>query len=147
LNNAKNKAPSKIRFFSNQLEVRYTMATKKKVKWLAKPAEDDYGAAENFLQLLFKPKKVRRWAKQLRQADVTEYLARDILRATGTSILEVQAFDWSKQQKEIDEGKCLAPILIVRQDNGGHLIIADGFHRLCALFAHDQEVKVQCKIV
>ena len=63
------------------------------------------------------------------------------------AISEVQAFDWSKQQKEIAQGKPLSPILLVRQDNGGHLIIADGFHRMCALFAHDQEIKVPCKIV
>jgi len=54
---------------------------------------------------------------------------------------EIEAFDWTKQQKEIKEGKPLSPILIVKQDNGGHLIIADGFHRMCALFANDQELK------
>ncbi|MFD2274470.1 hypothetical protein ACFS07_34650 [Undibacterium arcticum] len=40
---------------------------------------------------------------------------------------EVNAFDWSKQKKEIDQGNPLSPILIVRQDNGQHLLIADGF--------------------
>ena len=123
------------------------MTGKKIVKWLPEPADKDYDAAQSFLQLLYNSKKARRWAKELKAKEITEYTAKDILRASGTPMSEVRAFDWSKQQKEIDEGKPLSPILIVKQDNGGHLIIADGFHRLCALFTNDQEVKVPCKIV
>ena len=123
------------------------MTGKKIVKWLPEPADKDYDAAQSFLQLLYNSKKARRWAKELKAKEITEYTAKDIPRASGTPMSEVQAFDWSKQQKEINEGKPLSPILIVKQDNGGHLIIADGFHRLCALFTNDQEVKVPCKIV
>lgn len=123
------------------------MAGKKEVKWLPEPAAGDYDAAQSFLQLLYNAKKARRWAKALKQQEMSDYAARDILRASGTPMSEVQAFDWTKQQKEIAQGKPLSPILLVRQDNGGHLIVADGFHRRCALFAHDQEIKVLCKIV
>ena len=123
------------------------MGKKKKVKWRPKPPGKDYSAAETFLQLIYQSKKARRWAKELRQAKMSEYAAKDILRASGTPMSEVQAFDWSKQQKAIDTGKPLSPILIVQRGNGGPLIIADGFHRLCALFANDQEIKVPCKIV
>ena len=123
------------------------MAGKKEIKWLPEPAAADYDAAQSFLQLLYRSKKARRWAKALKRQEMSEYAARDIFRASGTPMSEVQAFDWSKQQKEIAQGKPLSPILLVRQDNGGHLIIADGFHRMCALFAHDQEIKVPCKIV
>lgn len=123
------------------------MDKNKNVKWLPEPASKDYDAAETFLELLYKAKKARRWAKELRRADVTEYAAKDILRASGTPIAEIQAFDWTKQRKEIESGTPLSPILLVRQDTGGHLIIADGFHRMCALFAADQEIAVPCKIV
>jgi hypothetical protein len=34
----------------------------------------------------------------------------------------------------------------VRQNDGSGLIIADGFHRMCALFAEDEQIKVPCKI-
>lgn len=123
------------------------MDKKKGIRWLPEPAGKDYDAAETFLQLLYNAKKARRWAKQLKRAEITEYTAKDILRASCTPMSEIQAFDWRKQQKEIDERKPLSPILIVKQDNGGRLIIADGFHRMCALFANDQEIKVPCKIV
>ena len=122
------------------------MDKNKPVKWLPEPARKDYDAAETFLELLFKEKKARRWAKELMRGDITEYAAKDILRASGTLISEIQAFDWTKQQKEIESGTPLSPILIVRQDTGRHLIIADGFHRMCALFATDQEIRVPCKI-
>ncbi len=77
---------------------------------------------------------------------MAEYAAKDILRASGTSILYIEAFDWSKHEKSLSDGKPLAPILLVRQSNNGPLIVADGFHRLCALFSADEEIKVPCKI-
>ena len=117
------------------------------VKWLEKPVDKDYLSAETFLQLLYGAKKARRWAAALKDAKMVKFAAKDLLRASATPISEVQAFDWVRQQQAIAQGKQLAPILLVRQDNGGHLIIADGFHRLCAVFGVDQEALVPCKIV
>ena len=71
------------------------MDNNKNVKWLPEPASKDYDAAQTFLELLYKAKKARRWAKDLKRADVTEYVAKDILRASGTPIAEIQAFDWA----------------------------------------------------
>ena len=117
------------------------------VKWLDKLVDKDYLSAETFLQLLYEPKKAHKWAVALKNAKMAKFAAKDVLRASATPISEVQAFDWVKQHQAIAEGKKLAPILFVRQDNGGHLIIADGFHRLCAVFHKDQEALVPCKIV
>ncbi|KAF3996126.1 hypothetical protein [Glaciimonas immobilis] len=118
-----------------------------KIKWLSAPAKSDFTSAETFLQLLYKPKNCRHLAKKLKRAKMSKFAAKDILRASATPISEVQAFDWVKQKKEIAQHKPLSPILIVRQKNGQPLLIVDGFHRLCALFAADQEVNVRCKIV
>ncbi|GAC1427350.1 MAG: hypothetical protein NVSMB6_27540 [Burkholderiaceae bacterium] len=123
------------------------MKKPKAVQWLDAPTDKDYAASETYLQLLYGPKKARRWAKALKGADVQKFSAKDILRASATPISEVQAFDWVKQEKEIQDGTALAPILLVRQENGGHLIIADGFHRLCAVFCRDQEASIPCKLV
>lgn len=117
------------------------------LKWLDIPDDHDYEAAETYLQLLYGPKKARRWAKALKSAEMQKYAAKDILRASETPISEVQAFDWVKQQKEIASGTPLSPILLIRQEDGSALIIADGFHRLCAVFCADQEANVPCKIV
>jgi hypothetical protein len=119
---------------------------KAEIQWLDQPVPHDYEAAEQYLQLLFEPKQARLLSRRLKRAPMAQYAAKDILRASGTSILYIEAFDWSKHQKELTAGKPLAPILLVRQENGGSLIIADGFHRLCALFSADEEIKVPCKI-
>lgn len=115
-------------------------------KWLDKPADKDFKAAETYLQLLYGPKRARRYSKKLADAGIEIYAAKDILRASETPISEVQAFDWAKQQSKIAAGEPLSPILLIRQDDGDHLIIADGFHRLCAVFCVDQEAPVPCKI-
>lgn len=122
------------------------MKKKTGIQWLEEPIAHDYEAAEQYLQLLFDPEKARDLSDKLRQAPMAEYAAKDILRASGTSILYIEAFDWSKHEKSLSDGKPLAPILLVRQSNGGPLIVADGFHRMCALFSADEEIKVPCKI-
>lgn len=123
------------------------MKKKAEIKWRSEPASKDYSAAETFLQLLYTPKKARLCATKLKRTEMSQYAAKDILRASGISFTDIRAFDWTKQQKEISQGTQLSPILIVRQENGGHLVVADGFHRLCAVFTLDQEMIVPCKIV
>ena len=117
------------------------------INWLPEPVEHDYGAAENFLQLFYKPKVCRSLVKKLRRAKMTTFSANDILRAAGASLAEIKIFDWSAQMQQINDGTALAPILLVRQDNGAHLLVADGFHRMCALFVQDEQISVPCKIV
>ncbi|TFW10161.1 hypothetical protein E4K72_02290 [Oxalobacteraceae bacterium OM1] len=117
------------------------------IQWLDAPADEEYAAAGRYLELLYEPKQARQLMKKLKRADMAEYPAKDILRASGISILTVQAYDWSKQENEIKEGDPLSPILLVRQENGAPLIIADGFHRLCAVFAQNEQIVVPCKIV
>jgi hypothetical protein len=117
------------------------------VKWLSKPAENDYPAAELFLSLLFSSKKASAYVKKLRKAGTVKFQAKDILRAAEVPIDKVKVYDWAKQKEEIESGTPLSPLLLVRQGNGGRLIVADGFHRLCAAFAANQGGSVPCKIV
>src|SRR5689334_11170176 len=105
-----------------------------KINWLSSPVDSDYVSAERYLSLLFKPRKCQKLLRKLRAAPMSEYPAKDILRASRTPMSEVAAFDWRRQQQEIRDGKALSPILIVRRNDGSDLIIADGFHRMCALF-------------
>ena len=39
----------------------------------------------------------------------------------------------------------LSPILLVRSEN--KLIIADGYHRLCAIYYLSEDLEVPCRIV
>lgn len=117
-----------------------------KINWLSSPVDSDYVSAGRYLSLLFKPGKCRKLLRKLRAAPISEYPAKDILRASRTPMSEVAAFDWKRQQQQIRDGEALGPILLVRQNDGSDLIIADGFHRICALFAEDELIKVPCKI-
>lgn len=123
------------------------MKKNKEVEWLSKPSAKDYPAAEAYLQLVFKKKKAFKLANKLRRAPITQFAAKDILRASGLPMAEVSAFDWKNQKNEVKHHTPLSPILLVRRGKGDNLIVADGFHRLCAVFAFDQQAEVLCKIV
>jgi hypothetical protein len=38
-------------------------------------------------------------------------------------------------------------LLLVRDEANGKLVIADGFHRLRAVYALDEDARIPCKIV
>jgi len=118
----------------------------KSVKWRKKPKEKDYASAHAYLSLLFGPRSAARLVKGLRKARLREIPARDILRASHTPMAEVEAFDWSTQHKDIKKGRAFTPILLVCGRHGDELVVADGFHRLCAAFARDQDAVVSFKL-
>ena len=41
----------------------------------------------------------------------------------------------------------ISPLLLVRDKTGGRVIIADGYHRLCAVYTFDEDAMIPCKIV
>ena len=47
----------------------------------------------------------------------------------------------------IKDGEKLSPILLVRDSVNGKVIIADGYHRLCAVYSFDEDAVIPCKIV
>ncbi len=68
------------------------------------------------------------------------YLGASKLSALGVSTKYVK-----KCLKKIKRGKTINPILLVRDCN--KLIVADGYHRLCAVYSIDEEEMIPCKIV
>ena len=48
---------------------------------------------------------------------------------------------------KIAAGKKLSPLLLVRDPSNGKLVIADGYHRMCAVYLFDEDTLVPCKIV
>ena len=40
-----------------------------------------------------------------------------------------------------------ATILLVRDEPHGKVVIADGYHRLCAVYGFDEDAWIDCKIV
>jgi hypothetical protein len=116
-----------------------------KISWLSEPEEHDYPAAENFLLLLFSAPQVNKIVANLRTAKNATFKAKDVFRASGLSLLGVSSSHVAKDREKIKSGKALSPILLVR--DGGRLIIADGYHRMCAVYAEDEDADIPCRIV
>lgn len=115
--------------------------------WLPAPEDHDYPAAASYLSLLFPPKKVSRLVKALRNSKIRAFKAKDIFRASGLSLLGISNSHVDKDRKKIQKGRALSPLLLVRNKETGKVIVADGYHRLCALYGYDEDAIIPCKIV
>jgi hypothetical protein len=117
------------------------------IEWLADSEEHDYPAAQSYLLLLHGPGQVGRIVSALRAAKVTQVKAKDLFRASGLSLLGISNLHVEKDRRKIKAGTPLSPLLLVRDEAGGRVVIADGYHRLCAVYGFDEDAWVKCKIV
>ena len=118
-----------------------------KIKWLDEPEEHDYPAAESYLKLLFDEKTVVSLLERLKRSSMTGFKAKDIFRASGLSLLGVSNSHVEKDLTKIRAGTQLSPLLLVRHGDRPKVIIADGYHRLCAVYSVDEDAVIPCKIV
>ncbi len=124
------------------------MAKKRtEILWLPEHEDDHYPAASSYLELSFDPTIARALVKALRKAPVSRFMSKDIFRASGLSLLGISNSQVEKNLKKIVAGKPLAPVLLVRDSARGRVIIADGYHRVCAVYSVDEDALIPCKIV
>lgn len=117
----------------------------KRVKWLDVPEEHDYPAAREYLDLTFTSDYSYSYTLRLIAAPIRDFKAKDILRASRLSPLGMKNKHVEKNTKKIEDGEPLSPILLVRSDDG--VIVADGYHRLCAVYHYDEDSIIKCKLV
>jgi hypothetical protein len=84
--------------------------------------------------------------EKLKSAPTTTFKAKDIFRASGLSLLGVSNSHVDKDRNKIRDGKRLAPLRLIREAAHGRVIIADGYHRLCAVYSLDEDAMIPCKI-
>jgi hypothetical protein len=113
---------------------------------LREPEEKDYAAALSCLSLLCDKKTAKAHVKGLKRADMSEFQAKDIFRAARLPLLPVSNSHVRKDQKRIQAGQKLSPLLLIRNPNQGPVVIADGYHRLCAIYSFDEDAVIPCKI-
>jgi hypothetical protein len=123
------------------------MGKKSKNNWLGKPEKHDYPAAVSYLSLIYDQKTASKLAKALEKAPMTSFKAKDIFRASRLPLLDSTNLHVRKNQKKLAAGEKLSPLLLVRDAGHGKVIIADGYHRMCAVYAVDEDTSVPCKIV
>jgi hypothetical protein len=119
----------------------------RKIKWRDEPEGDDYDAARTYLRLTFPPKQAKALAKALERADIERFEAKDIFRASGLSLLGVSNSHVERDLRRIKAGRPLSPLLLVRMPDLARVVVADGYHRLCAVYSLDEDAVVPCKIV
>jgi len=117
------------------------------VKWLDEPEDHDYPAAQSYLSLVYDEHRADAFVDKLKRAKVVTFKAKDIFRASGLSLLGVSNGHVARDKDKIESGKRLSPLLLVRDPTYGRVIIADGYHRLCAVYSFDEDAVIPCKIV
>jgi disulfide oxidoreductase YuzD len=117
------------------------------IKWLNDSEDRDYPAAKSYLSLIYEESVAKSFVKKLKRALIAEMKSKDIFRASGLSLLGVSNSHVEKDQRKIESGQPLSPLLLVRDAIHGKVIIADGYHRLCAIYSFDEDAVIRCKIV
>ncbi len=116
------------------------------IKWLNEPEEHDYPAALSYLFLLYDKQTATTHVNKLKRAPIVEFKAKDIFRASGMSLLGISNSHVKKDQQKIKSGCALSPLLLIRDSAHGKVVIADGYHRLCAVYSYDEDAVIPCKI-
>jgi len=122
------------------------MKNKFEISWFDEVEDHNYPAAESYLSLMFDHELIPGIIERLRKEQITKFKAKDIFRASQLSLLGVSNLHVEKDRKKISNGKQLSPILLVRAKEHGKVIIADGYHRLCAVYSIDKDALIPCKI-
>lgn len=117
-----------------------------KIKWYKCPEEHDYPAAVSYLSLMFPTKEIEKVVEDLKESDTVWFKAKDIFRASGLSLLGVSNSHVNKNIKKINKGKKMSPLLLVRDRNNSKVIVADGYHRLCAVYHFNEDADIPCQI-
>jgi hypothetical protein len=123
------------------------MTQRMKITWLDKPEAHDYPAAGSYLSLIYDPRTTKALVTKLKRAPIVEYKSKDIFRASALPLLPLSNVHVKQDEKKIMARRALSPLLLVRDPANGRVVIADGYHRLCAVYAFDEDVVVPCKIV
>lgn len=119
------------------------------VKWLARPEKHDFQAAEDYLSLVMAPKDAAGLKDKLagRAGDLTHRKAKDILRASQLALLGQDNKHVAADLAKVNAGTALSPILLVRGTAAHPLIVADGYHRVCASYWVDENTDIPCVLV
>ena len=119
------------------------------VKWLPKPESHDYQAAEDYLSLIMPPSRAGEYRRKLSAAQdhITHRKAKDILRASQLALLDEKNKHVASDLAKASSGKALSPILLLRGAGGHPLIVADGYHRVCASYWMDENTDIPCILV
>lgn len=122
---------------------------KTQLRWKKKPEAEDYTGAGNYLSLLCSEGKAKKLVRALREAPTIKRAAKDLLRASRLPLLPRDEPHVSEDLDKIHGGVPLAPVLLVCGDMSSDipLTVADGYHRICAIYYYNSKLMVECRMV
>ena len=122
--------------------------SKGRIRWKKSPGASDLQAAGEYLALIEPPAGAGALVRSLRAAKNTEHAAKDLLRASGLPLLAREESQVAQDLKRIRKGRSLAPVLLVQGEAGRAvaLTVADGYHRICAAWYHDEDAPIACRM-
>jgi hypothetical protein len=115
-------------------------------QWKDEPDAHDYPAARDYLSLLFPDSEVESLVERLRTGSVISRKAKDVLRASRLELLPATDPSVVKDLTKVAQGRALSPVLLVRVGGGAALIVADGYHRICASYHLDENAAVPSRL-
>jgi hypothetical protein len=122
--------------------------SKGRIRWKKSPGAGDLASAGQYLALLEPLAGATALVRALRAAKSTEQAAKDLLRASALPLLAREESQVAQDLKRIRKGRTLSPVLLVQGDagRGVALTVADGYHRICAAWHHDEDAPIACRI-
>src|ERR1700694_2373254 len=123
------------------------MKNKPTIKWVSKLHKEDYTAAFSYLSLIYEEEDAKKFISKLKEAPEVDFKAKDIFRASSLPLLAVNNYHVKQDIAKIKKGVTLLPLLLVRDTANGKVVIADGYHRLCAIYSFEEDAAVPCHIV
>ncbi|MGB8180076.1 MAG: hypothetical protein WCF63_07915 [Acidimicrobiales bacterium] len=117
--------------------------------WQSEPDAHDFPAARTYLSLIAEPTLVDKLVKLLERAPNSTYEAKDLLRASRLPLLAEDNVHVALDLGKVKRGEKLSPILLVRGRfaKNRNLVIADGYHRVCASYWLSENSPIPCRIV
>jgi hypothetical protein len=114
--------------------------------WKKQPVPEDWNAALSFLSLIYPAVHARKLVRALHNAKTVTHAAKDLLRASGLPLLPRDDSHVKDDLKRIHKGKPLSPVLLIQGDMSKciPLIVADGYHRICAMCYYDEDAPILC---
>lgn len=113
-----------------------------------KVALDDYASAASYLSLLFPDDVSAQLIVLLKKAPVTQLRVNDILRASKQGPADPKDVKVQREIANIKAEQPMSPVLLVQGDRARGIIftIADGYHRLSAIYSRDPDAMVSCQL-
>jgi hypothetical protein len=117
--------------------------------WQSEPDAHDFPAARTYLSLIAEAPLVDKLVKLLERAPTVTYEAKDLLRASRLSLLAEDDMHVAMDLDKVKRGAKLSPILLVRGRfmKDRDLVIADGYHRVCASYWLSENSPIPCRVV